>query len=103
MYAVARINRYDPEKFSASSGNLDEFDRIHRAQHGYVGTATVDLRDGRHLVLNLWESEEDAAAALRVVGPEVGRLLAPLMSGPSELLGTGDVLFTDLAPRADSG
>jgi hypothetical protein len=25
-------------------------------------------------VLNLWESEEDSAAALSVLGPEVGRI-----------------------------
>jgi hypothetical protein len=32
------------------------------------------------------ESEEHSAGALSVVGPEVGRLLEPLMSHPSELL-----------------
>ena len=39
----------------------------------------------------LWESEEHSAAALSVVGPEVGRLLEPLMSHPSELIGAGTV------------
>jgi hypothetical protein len=51
-------------------------------------------------VLNLWESEEDSAAALSVVGPEVGRLLEPLMSHPSELVGAGTVISTDLVPSS---
>jgi hypothetical protein len=51
-------------------------------------------------VLNLWESEEHSVAALSVVGPEVGRFLEPLMSHPSELIGAGTVISTDLAPSS---
>jgi len=95
MYAVVRLNSFDPVKL-ADSTSLEQFDQIHRAQPGYVGTVVVDLQAGRRLALNLWESEEHSAAALSVVGPEVGRLLEPLMSQPSELVGTGTVLSTDL-------
>jgi len=95
MYAVVRLNSFDPVKL-ADSTSLEEFDQIHRAQPGYVGTVVVDLQAGRRLALNLWESEEHSAAALSVVGPEVGRLLEPLMSQPSELVGAGTVLSTDL-------
>ena len=95
MYAVVRLNSFDPAKLTDST-SLEQFDRIHRAQPGYVGTVVVDLQAGRRLALNLWESEEHSAAALSVVGPEVGRLLEPLMSQPSELVGAGTVLSTDL-------
>ena len=71
MYAVVRLNSFDPIKLAGSPA-LEQFDQIHRTQPGYVGTVVVDVRAGRRLVLNLWESEEDSAAALSVVGPEVG-------------------------------
>jgi hypothetical protein len=80
MHAIVRLNSFDPIKLDASPA-LEQFDQIHRRQPGYVGTMVVDLQAGRPLVLNLWESEEHSAAALSV-GPEVGRLLEPLMSHP---------------------
>jgi hypothetical protein len=97
MYAVVRLNSFDLKKL-ANSPALEQFDQIHLAQPGYVGNIVVDLQGGRRLVLNLWESEEHSAAALSVVGPEVGRLLEPLMSHPSELVGAGTVISTDLVP-----
>jgi hypothetical protein len=97
MYAVVRLNSFDPIKLAASPA-LEQFDQIHRAQPGYVGTIVVDLQAGRRLVLNLWESEEHSTAALSIVGPEVGRLLEPLMTHPSELVGAGTVISTDLVP-----
>jgi CubicO group peptidase (beta-lactamase class C family) len=33
-------------------------------------------------------------------GPEVGRLLGPLMSSPSEFIGLGNVISSDLVPSA---
>ena len=99
MYAIVRLNSFDPVKLDASPA-LEQFDQIHRRQPGYVGSIVVDLQAGRRLVLNLWESEEHSAAALSVVGPEVDRLLEPLMSHPSELIGAGTVLSTDLTPSS---
>jgi len=98
MYAVVRLNSFDPVKLTDSPA-LEQFDQIHRAQPGYIGTIVVDLHAGRRLVLNLWESEEHSAAALSVVGPEVGRLLEPLMSRASEFVGAGTVISTDLVPN----
>ncbi len=98
MYAVLRINTFDPNKLAESSDKLEEFDQVHSAQAGYVGSIVVELGVGRRFALNLWESEVHSAAALAVLGPEVGRLLGPLMSGPSELLGVGTVISSDLAP-----
>ena len=83
MFAVLRLNSFDPHKLAASGDRLEEFDKLHAAQPGYVGSVVVDVGEGRRFVLNLWESEEHSAAALSVLGPEVGRLLGPLMSGPS--------------------
>src|SRR4029453_3711007 len=97
MFAIVRLNSFDPMKLDASPA-LEQFDQIHRSQPGYVGTMVVDLQAGRRLVLNLWESEEYSAAALSVLGPEVGRLLEPLMSPPSELFAAGTVTHQDLVP-----
>jgi len=38
MYAVLRLNSFDPAKLAASRGELEEFDRVHAAQPGYVGS-----------------------------------------------------------------
>jgi hypothetical protein len=97
MFAIVRLNSFDQVKLAASPA-LEEFDQIHRTQPGYVGSIVVDLQAGRRLVLNLWESEEYSAAALSAIGPEVGRLLEPLMSHPSEHVGAGTVISTDLVP-----
>jgi hypothetical protein len=46
---------------------------------------------------NLWETEQDAKAGQAVLVPHVQRLLEPLMTGPSQLIGAGEVAATDLA------
>ena len=98
MYAVVRRNAFDPDRLAAASAALREFDELHAAQPGFQGTILIEEGDGRRLVVNLWRSEQDARAALAVLVPEVGRLLEPLMSEPSELIGVGTVLAADL-PR----
>ena len=60
------------------------------------GPSSSTCTKAGRLILNLWDSEEHSAAALSVLGPEVGRVLNPVMSEPSELIGVGAVLFTDL-------
>lgn len=109
-HAVVRLNTVDPEALKASQHRLREFDRIHSAQPGYLGSLVVDLGDSRQLVVNLWSSREDADAALSTLGPEVGRTLVPLLTGPSVLIGAGPVLTADLrrlshetaTPRTDA-
>lgn len=96
MYAVLRLNSFDPHKLATERERLEEFDKVHAAQPGYVGSVVVDLGQGRRCVLNLWETEEHSKAALSVLAPEVGRLLNPLMSSPSELIGAGTVISSDL-------
>jgi hypothetical protein len=63
MYAVLRLNSFDPDKLAASGERLGEFDKVHAAQPGYIGSVVVDLGEGRRFVLNLWESEEHSAAS----------------------------------------
>jgi hypothetical protein len=97
MFAVLRVNTFDPGKLSDSEDSIAEFDRIHAAQPGYVGNVVVDLGRGRRFVLNLWASIEHSQGALSVLGPEVNRLLGPLMAAPSEFIGAGEVISSDLA------
>ncbi len=97
MYAVVRDNTYDPSKLAQGRERLAEFQAIHARQPGYRGGIVVDAGDGHWLTVNLWESEEQAIAALPALVPEVQRLLEPMMAGPSHLIGTGPVVLTDLA------
>ncbi len=96
MFAVLRVNTFDPDRLSASKDFIAEFDRIHAAQSGYVGSVVVELGRGREFALNLWDSIEHSQAALSVLGPEVNRLLRPLMVAPSEFIGAGEVISSDL-------
>lgn len=99
VYAIVRQNTYDPEGLARSSQQLEEFQALHARQPGYQGTVIVDAGDGRWLVLNLWETEEHASAALAQMVPGVRRLLEPIMAGPSQVLAAGNVVLTDLARR----
>ncbi len=92
MYAVVRLNTWDEAKRAVAADDVAEFDRIHSEQPGFLGGLVVDLGEGRTVIVNLWESEKQATAALPVVGPAVGRLLEPLMREPSRLVGTGEVI-----------
>ena len=92
MYAVLRLNTFDPSKLAAGADRVAEFDRLHAARPGFLGSAVVDLGAGRRFTLNLWESEEAAEAGRRVLGPVVERLLVPLMAKPSVLVGAGPVI-----------
>jgi hypothetical protein len=102
MYAVLRLNSFDPAKLVVSADRLEEFDKLHAAQPGYVGSVVVDLGAGRRIALNLWETEQHSAAALQVLGQQVGRLLGPLMAAPSQLIGAGPVLSSDLVRAASA-
>ena len=99
MFAVLRVNTFEPDKLSASQDSIAEFDRIHAAQPGYAGSVVVDLGRGRRFALNLWDSIEHSQAALSVLVPEVDRLLGPLMSATSEFIGAGEVISSDLDRR----
>ncbi|NNH69471.1 hypothetical protein HLB23_06230, partial [Nocardia uniformis] len=90
-YAVVRLNQFDPDRFAAGADAVDEFERIHAEQPGFLGTLGVDLGQGKQIDINLWETEDQANSALPTIGPVVARTLSPLMAAPSELIGTGQI------------
>ena len=92
MYAVLRLTTYDQERLAAGADRVAEFDRLHSAQPGFLGSAVVDLGGGRRFFLNLWESAAAAEAGRQALGPVVDDLLGPLMAAPSQLLGAGPVI-----------
>ena len=96
MYAIVRSNTYHPTKLAEVRAQLAEFQELHAHQPGYRGAIVVDAGNGRWLTVNLWESEEHATAALPAMVPQVQRLLGPLTAAPSEVIGTGSVVLTDL-------
>lgn len=98
MQAVLRVNSFDPEKLANGQQQLDEFNKIHAAQPGFLGSLTVDLGAGRQFVLNLWDTEEHRVAGLEALGPAVERLVNPLFAAPSELVGVGPVIASDGLP-----
>lgn len=102
MQAVLRINSFDPGKLAAGREQLEEFNRLHAAQPGFLGSVTVDLGKGREFVLNLWDSEEHRLSGLSVLGPAVERLVSPLLAKPSELIGFGPVTASDGLPATDA-
>lgn len=97
MYAVLRLNSFDPHKLTQTPEQLEEFDRVHASQPGYTGSIVVDLGAGRRFVVNLWDSERASKAAFQRLMPEVDRLLLPLLSAPSEFIGAGTVVAEDLS------
>jgi hypothetical protein len=96
MYAIIRLNSFDPAKLASAAADLAKFDRIHAAQPGFLGSVVVSLDEHRRLALNLWEDSAASRAGLSVLGPHVARLLLPAMSEPSQLIGAGEVIAFDL-------
>jgi hypothetical protein len=95
MYAIVRDAIYDQMRLAQGGEQLAEFRAIHAQQPGYAGSHTVDLGNGRRLSINLWETEADAQAALPRMVPVVERLVAPLLTAPAALVGSGPVVDTD--------
>lgn len=96
VYAVVRETRYDPDRLTHASSELDEFQRLHAAQPGYEGNVVVDTTDGRRITLTLWASEAYSTAARLALEPAVRRLLTPLMAAPSRIIGVGPVVTADV-------
>jgi hypothetical protein len=101
MYAVIRDNTFDPAKREQGGGSVAAFQRAHGAQPGYGGSVVVDLGNGRHVSITLWQSKAEAEAARVAMGPVIERTLAPMMAKPSTLVGVGEVTFDDLSRGRD--
>ena len=99
MHAVLRETTYAPERPIYKTPEFHEFQELHAGRRGYRGTVLVDAGNGRFLTLTLWETAEDMSAAREALGPIVQRLLDPLMTAPSRLVGTGLVVVDDLLFR----
>lgn len=96
MHAVVRETHYGPDAPIEASPQFQEFQHLHASRPGYRGTIVVDAGHGRFLTLTLWETADDMTAARKALEPVVERLLNPLMTAPSQLLGTGPVVVNDL-------
>ncbi|SRR6266487_186269 len=103
MYAIIRENQYDPEKLMQSGKEMEEFNARHAAQPGYEGNLVIDLSKGRMLIVTVWKTEKQAHAARVTLEPDIQRLLVPLMTRPSQLVGAGSVVVSDLAKSANAG
>lgn len=96
MYAIVRENRFDPAKLARGERQFAEFQKVHSQQPGYAGTIVVDTGQGRQLSVNLWETEDDARAALPVMVPVLQQQIASMLAEPSQVIGAGTVLLTDV-------
>jgi hypothetical protein len=96
VYAIIRLNTFDPDKLASAAQDLADFDRIHAAQPGFRGSLLVSLDERRRLAVNLWDDSAASRVGLSVLGPHVARLLVPIMSEPSQLVGAGEVISMDL-------
>jgi hypothetical protein len=99
MYAIVRDSQFDPAKLAKAHAQLQQFQSLHAGQPGYAGTVLVDASNGRMLIVTMWENEELAMRGREVLGPQVQRLLGPLMTRESHVVGDGQVLLTDMARR----
>ncbi len=94
MYAIVRHYPYDTTKRGGQDRALAEVQALHASQPGYAGSLVID--DGHRLIaVNLWDTEQAAAAGRVAIGPQVQHLLEPLMAGPSELIAAGEVLASE--------
>jgi hypothetical protein len=99
VHAVFRESGYAPSRPIYVTPEFREFQEAHAARPGYRGTIVADVGGGRFLTVTLWETADAMNAAREALSPVVERLLNPLMTSPSNLLGTGPVVVNDLAPK----
>jgi len=102
MYAILRRNSFDPAKLAKAEHALAEFQMLHATQPGYAGSIVVDTGDNQRFAVSLWETEQDAQAGQSGLLPHVRRLLEPVMAGPSQLVGVGEVVASDLVRTASA-
>ena len=98
MFAIVRLNSFDPVKWPLPP----RWNSSTRSTGLGPAMSAPSLSTCKQVAAWCSSSgrEESSAASLSVVGPEVGRLLEPLMSHPSELVGAGTVLSNDLVPSS---
>lgn len=97
MFAIIRRNSYDLRKAADVDRAIGAFQALHAEQRGYSGSIIVDTGNGQRITVNLWESEQASEGGRMALVPHLKRLLEPLMAGPSEFLGAGEVVQRDLS------
>jgi hypothetical protein len=96
MYAILRQYRCDAANLAAAREASAEAQVLHAQQPGYAGGVVIE--DGQRLTaVNLWITEQAAAAGRDAIGAQVQHLLEPLMTGASEVIAVGEVVASDLA------
>jgi hypothetical protein len=95
MYAVVRETSYSIDVPLGERPEFKAFQDAHRARPGYLGTVVTHLGHGRYITVTLWDSPEHMTAAREAIGPVVEQLIAPLLTAPSRLIGTGEVAYAD--------
>lgn len=96
MYAVVRETTYPMDTSLRDRPEFKAFQDAHSALRGYRGTVVTHVGSGRYITVTLWETRDDMNAARDAIGPDVGKLIEPLMTAPSQLIGTGEVAYTDI-------
>lgn len=96
MYAVVRETTYAPDRALQDTPAFKEFQAAHASRSGYRGTIVTHLGAGRYITVTLWDTAGDMDAARDALGPVVQETLNPLMTEPSKLYGTGEVVYTDV-------
>jgi hypothetical protein len=56
----------------------------------------VDVEGGRTLTVALWETEAQSQAGSAKIAPEAERLMGPLWTVPSRVIGQGEVIHNDI-------
>jgi hypothetical protein len=98
MYAIIRENCFAVDSPLEQISEFQEFQKAHANVKGYIGSIVVEAGEGRYESITVWASNTDMNAAREALGPVVGRLLEPLMTRPSEVVGAGRVVFQDVMP-----
>lgn len=101
MFAVFRESNYAPGVSLDASPEFQAFQKAHAGLAGYVGTVVTEVGGGRFLTMTLWETERAMLDARTAIAPVVDRFIAPMMTSPAVLLGTGRVVVNDLVPDRD--
>lgn len=97
MFAVVRETTYPSNLGLPDAEAFKSFQAAHQDLPGYRGSVIVAVGEGRHLTVALWESEGEMRAAREAIGPTVGATISKLMTREAKLLGTGPVVFDDVA------
>ena len=103
MHAVMRETFCGLKQPIQDRKEFKDFQSLHSARQGYGGTVVVDTGNGRFLTLTLWQTVADAERARIALGPEIERPLNPLMTAPTNLLGTREVVLDGLSHCRDLG